>query len=64
MDGTLATHHLLRELEANGDLVQRFVVPFTIVPESQQDDWTDLPGTATPAAAAGGRASRSSLSTA
>jgi predicted amidohydrolase YtcJ len=42
MDGTLATHGLLRELEANGDLVQRFVVPFTIVPESQQDDWTEL----------------------
>ena len=42
MDGTLATHDLLRELEANGDLVQRFVVPFTIVPESQQDDWTEL----------------------
>jgi predicted amidohydrolase YtcJ len=42
MDGTLATHDLLRELEANGDLVQRFVVPFTIVPESQQDDWAEL----------------------
>jgi len=42
MDGTLATHDLLRELEANGDLVQRFKVPFTIVPESQPDDWTEL----------------------
>jgi predicted amidohydrolase YtcJ len=42
MDGTLATHDLLRELEANGDLVQRFKVPFTIVPESQQDDWAEL----------------------
>lgn len=42
MDGTLATQDLLRELEANGDLVQRFVVPFTIVPESQQDEWTEL----------------------
>jgi len=42
MDGTLATHDLLRELEANGDLVQRFVVPFTIEPESQPDDWTEL----------------------
>jgi predicted amidohydrolase YtcJ len=42
MDGTLATHDLLRELEANGDLVQRFVVPFTIVPESQPDDWEAL----------------------
>jgi predicted amidohydrolase YtcJ len=42
MDGTLATHDLLRELEANGDLVQRFVVPFTIVPESQPDDWAAL----------------------
>lgn len=42
MDGRLATHDLLRELEANGDLVQRFVVPFTIVPESQPDDWTGL----------------------
>ena len=42
MDGTLATLDLLRELEANGDLVQRFVVPFTIVPESQPDDWAEL----------------------
>jgi predicted amidohydrolase YtcJ len=42
MDGTLATHDLLREIEANGDLVQRFVVPFTIEPESQPDDWADL----------------------
>jgi predicted amidohydrolase YtcJ len=42
MDGKLATHELLRELEANGDLVQRFVVPFTIEPESQPDDWTEL----------------------
>jgi predicted amidohydrolase YtcJ len=42
MDGTLATHDLLRELEANGDLVQRFVVPFTIVPESQPEDWAAL----------------------
>ena len=42
MDGTLATHDLLRELEANGDLVQRFVVPFTIVPESQPEDWEEL----------------------
>src|SRR5262245_15255119 len=42
MDGWLATHDLMRELEANGDLVQRFVVPFTIEPESQKDDWTEL----------------------
>jgi predicted amidohydrolase YtcJ len=42
MDGTLATHDLLRELEANGDLVQRYVVPFTIVPESQPNDWAEL----------------------
>jgi predicted amidohydrolase YtcJ len=42
MDGTLATHDVLRELEANGDLVQRFVVPFTIVPESEHDDWAEL----------------------
>ena len=42
MDGSLATHHLLRELETSGDLVQRFVVPFTIEPESEQDDWTEL----------------------
>jgi predicted amidohydrolase YtcJ len=42
MDGTLATLDLLRELEANGDLVQRFVVPFTIVPESGPDDWEAL----------------------
>lgn len=42
MDGTLATHDLLRELEANGDLVQRFVVPFTIVPESDHAEWEEL----------------------
>ncbi len=42
MDGTPATHDLLRELEANGDLVQRFVVPFTIVPESEPGDWAAL----------------------
>jgi predicted amidohydrolase YtcJ len=42
MDGTLATHDLLRELEGNGDLVQRFVVPFTIEPESEQAEWTEL----------------------
>ena len=42
MDGTLATHDLLRELEGNGDLVQRFVVPFTITPESQPEDWAEL----------------------
>jgi predicted amidohydrolase YtcJ len=42
MDGTLATLDLLCELEANGDLVQRFVIPFTIVPESQPDDWDAL----------------------
>jgi predicted amidohydrolase YtcJ len=42
MDGTLATLDLLRELEANGDLVQRFAVPFTIVPESQPEDWGAL----------------------
>ena len=42
MDGTPATLDLLRELEANGDLVQRFVVPFTIVPESAPDDWAAL----------------------
>lgn len=42
MDGTLATHDLLRELEANGDLVQRYVVPFTVVPESQPDEWEAL----------------------
>jgi predicted amidohydrolase YtcJ len=42
MDGTLDTHDLLREFEANGDLVQRFVVPFTIVPESDLDEWSEL----------------------
>jgi predicted amidohydrolase YtcJ len=42
MDGTLGTHDLLRELEANGDLIQRLVVPFTIEPESEHDDWTEL----------------------
>jgi predicted amidohydrolase YtcJ len=42
MDGSVATHDLLRELEANDDLVQRFVMPFTIEPESEQDDWAEL----------------------
>ena len=42
MDGQLATHVLLRELEANGDLVQRFLVPFTIEPETEQEEWTEL----------------------
>jgi predicted amidohydrolase YtcJ len=42
MDGTLATHDLLRELEANGDLATRMVTPFTIVPESTAEDWDEL----------------------
>ncbi len=42
MDGTLATHDLLRELEANGDLVTRLVVPFWLRPESQAADWDEL----------------------
>jgi predicted amidohydrolase YtcJ len=39
MDGTLDTHALLRELEANGDLALRVVAPFWIEPETPQEQW-------------------------
>lgn len=42
MDGTLASHDLLRDLEANGDLVTRMVVPFWLRPESTAEDWDEL----------------------
>jgi len=42
MDGTLASLDLLRELEANGDLVTRLHVPFTIRPESTAEEWDEL----------------------
>jgi predicted amidohydrolase YtcJ len=42
MDGTLATFDLLRELEGNGDLVMRLVVPFWLRPESEPAEWDEL----------------------
>ena len=39
MDGDLATLDLLRELEANGDLVTRLIAPFWIKPEMDEADW-------------------------
>ena len=42
MDGTLATHDLLRELEASGDLVTRLVMPFWLRPESEPEEWDAL----------------------
>ena len=42
MDGTLETFDLLRELEANGDLCVRVVVPFWIRPDHTPADWDEL----------------------
>jgi predicted amidohydrolase YtcJ len=39
MDGTLATVDLLRELEANGDLAIRLVMPFWSQPETPEETW-------------------------
>jgi predicted amidohydrolase YtcJ len=39
MDGDLATLDLLRELEANGDLATRLVMPFWIKPEMDPEEW-------------------------
>lgn len=39
MDGDLTTLDLLRELEANGDLVTRLVMPFWSKPETPEDTW-------------------------
>jgi predicted amidohydrolase YtcJ len=39
MDGTLATIDLLRELEANGDLAIRLVMPYWSQPETPEETW-------------------------
>jgi predicted amidohydrolase YtcJ len=39
MDGTLATLDLLRELEANGDLAIRLVMPYWSQPETPEETW-------------------------
>jgi predicted amidohydrolase YtcJ len=44
MDGTLATHETLRELEANGDLALRFVAPFWIHPDTPREMWDEYLG--------------------
>ncbi len=41
MDGTLATHETLRELEGNGDLMLRFVAPFWIHPDTPREQWDE-----------------------
>ena len=42
MDGTLETFDLLRELEANGDLLLRSIVPFWIRPETSFEEMEGL----------------------
>jgi len=42
MDGSPAIFDVLQELEANGDLVTRLVVPFWLTPESQPEEWDEL----------------------
>ena len=39
MDGDLSSLDLLRELEANGDLATRLVLPFWIKPEMDPEEW-------------------------
>jgi predicted amidohydrolase YtcJ len=39
MDGDLSMLDLLRELEGNGDLVSRLVMPFTIHPFTPEEQW-------------------------
>jgi predicted amidohydrolase YtcJ len=39
MDGTFASLDLLRELESRGDLVTRIRVPFTIEPDTPEEQW-------------------------
>lgn len=39
MDGTLDTLAILRELEGNGDLVTRMVMPFWSQPETPEEQW-------------------------
>ncbi len=41
MDGTLATLDTLRELEANGDLVTRMVMPFWSQPDTPEEVWEE-----------------------
>jgi predicted amidohydrolase YtcJ len=45
MDGNPATHDLLRELEANGDLLLRSIVPLWVKPETsfeEMEEWVRL----------------------
>ena len=42
MDGSPATFDLLRELEANGDLLVRSIVPFWIKPETSFEEMEEL----------------------
>jgi predicted amidohydrolase YtcJ len=39
MDGDLTTLDLLRELEVNGDLITRMIVPFWIKPNMPEEQW-------------------------
>lgn len=39
MDGTLASLDLLRELEGRGDLITRIRMPFTIEPDTPEEQW-------------------------
>jgi predicted amidohydrolase YtcJ len=39
MDGTLASLDLLRELEGRGDLITRIRLPFTIEPDTPEEQW-------------------------
>jgi predicted amidohydrolase YtcJ len=41
MDGTLDTLDVLRELEANGDLVTRMVMPFWSQPDTPEEVWAE-----------------------
>jgi predicted amidohydrolase YtcJ len=41
MDGTLASLDLLRRLEERGDLVTRILVPFTIEPDTPEEQWEE-----------------------
>ena len=41
MDGTVATLDTLRELEANGDLVTRLVMPFWSNPDTPEETWEE-----------------------
>ncbi|WP_272472566.1 amidohydrolase family protein [Baekduia alba] len=41
MDGTLETLDVLRELEANGDLATRMVMPFWSQPDTPEETWAE-----------------------